>query len=139
MMRRQYGAWRRFELTGQVTPIHSPALVDVVGRVPGAPPEWPMGSQPATSLSRAGSYMPPVAAGMAPSGGGHRASGVTRGLPAAHARVGAAVVAKPKDARVGVIEREDIWGRPVAPCLARWGARPRSRRVAPRPPQARSP
>ena len=30
---------RAFELTGQVTPIHSPALVDLVGRVPRAPPE----------------------------------------------------------------------------------------------------
>ena len=39
MMRRHYHARRRFELTGQVTPMHSPALVDLVGRVPGAPPE----------------------------------------------------------------------------------------------------
>ena len=60
MMRRQNDARRCFELTGQVTPIHSPALVDLVGRVPGAPPEQPTGSQPTTSLSRAGSYMPPV-------------------------------------------------------------------------------
>ena len=66
MMRRHYDARRCFELPGQVTPIHSPALVDLVGRVPGAPPELPTGSQPTTSLSRAGSYMPPVAAGMAP-------------------------------------------------------------------------
>ena len=29
----------RFELTGEPTPIHSPALVDLVGRVPGAPLE----------------------------------------------------------------------------------------------------
>ena len=35
MMRRQYGAWRRFELTGQVTPIHRPALADLVGRASG--------------------------------------------------------------------------------------------------------
>ena len=54
-----------------------PALVDLVGRVPRAPPERPSGSQPPTSLSRAGSCMPPVAPGRAPSGGGHRASGVT--------------------------------------------------------------
>ena len=39
MMRRHYDARRCFELTGQVTPIPSPALVDLVGRVPGAPPE----------------------------------------------------------------------------------------------------
>ena len=39
MMHRHYDAMRRFELTGQVTPIRSPALVDLVGRVPGAPPE----------------------------------------------------------------------------------------------------
>ena len=38
-----------FALTGQVTPIHSPALVDLVGRVPGAPPDQPTGSQPSTS------------------------------------------------------------------------------------------
>ena len=37
MMRRHYDARRCFELTGQLTPIHSPALVDLVGRVPGAP------------------------------------------------------------------------------------------------------
>ena len=43
---------------------------------------------PTTSLSRAGSYMPPVAAGRAPSGGGHRSSGVTRGLPVGRARSG---------------------------------------------------
>ena len=36
MMRRHYDARRRLELTGQVTPIPSPALVDLVGRVPGA-------------------------------------------------------------------------------------------------------
>ena len=30
---------RCFGLTGELTPIHSPALVDLVGRVPGAPPE----------------------------------------------------------------------------------------------------
>ena len=39
MMRRQNDARRCFGLTGQVTPIHSPALADLVGRVPGAPPE----------------------------------------------------------------------------------------------------
>ena len=39
MMRRHYDARRCFELTGQVMPIHSPALVDLVGRVPDAPPE----------------------------------------------------------------------------------------------------
>ena len=50
----------RFELTGQATPIHSPALVDLVGRVPGAPAERSPGSQPTTSLWRAVSYMPPV-------------------------------------------------------------------------------
>ena len=66
MMRRHCDARRRLELTGEVTPIHRPALVDLVGRVPGAPPEQPTGSQPTTSLSRAGSYMPPVAAGRAP-------------------------------------------------------------------------
>ena len=60
MMHRHYDARRRCELTGQVTPIPSPALVDLVGRVPGAPPEQPTGSQPTTSLSRAGSYMPPM-------------------------------------------------------------------------------
>ena len=64
-MRSHYDARRRFELAGQITPI-SPALVDLVGRVPGAPPEQPTGSQPTTSLSRAGSYMPPVAAGRLP-------------------------------------------------------------------------
>ena len=66
MMRRHYDARRRFELTGQVTPIPSPALVDLVERVAGAPPELPPGSQPTTSLSRAGSYMPPGAPGRAP-------------------------------------------------------------------------
>ena len=43
MMRRQNDGRRCFGLTGQVTPIHSAALVDLVGRVPGAPPEWPTG------------------------------------------------------------------------------------------------
>ena len=67
LMRRHHNARRCFELTGQVMPIHSPALVDLVGRVAGAPPENSNNrSQPTTSLSRAGSYMPPVAAGMAP-------------------------------------------------------------------------
>ena len=66
MMHRHYDAMRRFELTGQVTPIRSPALVDLVGRVPGAPPERPTGSQPTTCLSRAGSYMPAVAPRMVP-------------------------------------------------------------------------
>ena len=66
MMRRHYGARRCFEVTGELTPIPSPALVDLVGRVPGAPPEQPTGSQPTTSLSRAGSNMPPVGPGMAP-------------------------------------------------------------------------
>ena len=50
------------------------------------------------------------------SGGGHRASGVTAPrLPVgnanfvrAHPWVGAAVMAKPKDAGAGVIEREDF-------------------------------
>ena len=63
--RRRTARW--FELTGQVTPIPSPALVDVVGRVPGrASGKSLTGSQPTTSLSLAGSYMPPVAAGRAP-------------------------------------------------------------------------
>ena len=39
MMHRHYDARGCFALTGQVTPIPSPALVDLVGRVPGAPPE----------------------------------------------------------------------------------------------------
>ena len=39
MMHRHYDAWRCFQLTGELTPIPSPALVDLVGRVPGAPPE----------------------------------------------------------------------------------------------------
>ena len=39
MMRQEHDARRRFELTGQITPLPSPALVDLVGRVPGAPPE----------------------------------------------------------------------------------------------------
>ncbi len=65
-MRRHHNARGRFELAGQLTPIHSPALVDLLGRVPGAPPELPTGSQPTTSLSRAGSYMPPVAPRMEP-------------------------------------------------------------------------
>ena len=39
MMRRHYDARRCFELTGHVTPVPSAALVDLVGRVPGAPPE----------------------------------------------------------------------------------------------------
>ena len=30
---------RCFELTCRVTPVHSPVLVDLVGRVPGAPPD----------------------------------------------------------------------------------------------------
>ena len=72
-------------LTGQVTPIHSPALVDLVGRVPGAPPEQLTGSQPTTSLSRSGSCTPPVGPWRAPSGGGRCSSGVTRGLPVGHA------------------------------------------------------
>ena len=67
--------WRCFELTGQVTPIHGVALVDLVGRVPGAPPEQPTGSQPTTSLLRAGRCMPPVGPRMAPRAEvtGHRA------------------------------------------------------------------
>ena len=38
-MRRRCDARRYFELTGELTPVHGPALVDLVGRVPGAPPE----------------------------------------------------------------------------------------------------
>ena len=105
-----------------------PALVDLVGRVPGAPPELPPAhAHPWRQGWRHGWRSPLLRCEPA-------------GFPVVikDLRLGAAV-AKPKDARVGVIEREDIWGRPVAPCLARWGARPRSRRVAPRPPQARSP
>ena len=48
----------------------------------------------------------------------------------AHRRLGAAV-AKPKDAGAGVIEREDIWGRSVAPRLADWAGRPPGRRRVP--------
>ena len=59
MMRRHYDARRRFELTGQVTPIHSPALVDLVGRAPGAPPERPTGSQPTTSCRGLGATCQP--------------------------------------------------------------------------------
>ena len=39
--------------------IHSPALVDLVGRVPGAPPEWPTGSQPTTSCRGPGATCHP--------------------------------------------------------------------------------
>ena len=76
MMRRHYDARRRLELTGQVAPIHSPALVDLVGRVPGAPLEYRRAPSPrrpvavwelhATRGARDGA-----------TGGGHRASGVT--------------------------------------------------------------
>ena len=66
MMRRHYDARRRFELTGQVTPIHSPALVELVGRVPGAPPEQPTGSQPTTPCRGLGAACPPVAPRMVP-------------------------------------------------------------------------
>ena len=73
-------------------------------------------------------------------GGGHRACGVTPPrLPVgrakfvrAHPWVGAAM-AKPKAAGAGVMEREDIWARSVAPRLADWAGRPPGRRrVAPR-------
>ena len=58
LMRRHHNAMRRFELTGQVTPIRSPPLVDLVGRVPGAPPEQPTGSQPTTSCRGPGATRP---------------------------------------------------------------------------------
>ena len=48
----------------------------------------------------------------------------------AHARGGAAVP-KLKDGGAGVIEREDIWGRSVAPRLADWAGRPPGRRRVP--------
>ena len=50
---------RCFELTGQVTPVHSPALADLVGRIPGAPPEQPTGSQPTTSCRGPGAVCHP--------------------------------------------------------------------------------
>ena len=63
MMRRQNDARRCFGLTGQVTPIPSPALVDLVGPRSGRASGV---SQHTSSLSRAGSCMPPVGPRMAP-------------------------------------------------------------------------
>ena len=59
LMRRHHNARGRFELAGQLTPIHSPALVDLLGRVPGAPPELPTGSQPTTSCRGPGATCHP--------------------------------------------------------------------------------
>ena len=40
MLRKHYDARTiRFELTGTATPMRSPALVDLLGSLPGAPPE----------------------------------------------------------------------------------------------------
>ena len=58
--------WRHSELTGELTLIHSPAVVDLVGRVPGAPPEIADGLPGHDVLSRSGSCMPPVAPGRVP-------------------------------------------------------------------------
>ena len=125
--------WRCFELTGQVTPIHSAALRRP-GRARSGRASGVATGLPAHDVPVAGRELHATRGGRdGATGGGHRASGVTpRGCrSAAHAQVGAAAVAKPKDARAGVIEREDIWGRSVAPRLAEWGARPPARcRVA---------
>ena len=60
MMHRHYDARGCFELTGQVTPIPTPALVDLVGRVPGAPPERSNNrSQPTTSCRGLGATCHP--------------------------------------------------------------------------------
>ena len=94
-----------------------PALVDLVGRVPGAPPE-----------------LPPAHAHPWRHGWSHgwRARCIRRDTPggagqAAHPWVGTAV-AKPKEAGTGAIEREDIRGRSVAPRLADLAGRPPGRR-----------
>ena len=40
MLRNHYDASTiRFQLTGKATPMHSPALADLLGDVPGTPPE----------------------------------------------------------------------------------------------------
>ena len=67
MMRSHCDASSRFGLTGQVTPIPSPALVDLVGHVPGRTSGKEQQPLPAPDvLSRSGSCMPPVAPGMEP-------------------------------------------------------------------------
>ena len=76
MMRRHYDARRCFELTGQVTPIHIPALVDLVGRVAGAPPEYRRAPSPRRPCRGPGATCH-RGAREAATGGGHRASGVT--------------------------------------------------------------
>ena len=65
-------------------------------------------------------------------GGGGGVQGISANLTSfAHTHEAAWRWRKLKDAGAAVIEREDIWGRPVAPRLAEWGARPPARwRVA---------
>ena len=130
MTRRHYDAWRCFELTGQVTPIHSAALRRP-GRARSGRASGVANGLPAHDVPVAVRELHATRGGRdGATGGGHRASGVTpRGCrSAAHAQVGAAAVAKPKDTRAGVIEREDIWGRSVAPRLADWAGRAPTRR-----------
>ena len=96
MMHRHYDARRCFGLTGQVTPIHSPALVELVGRVPGAPPEYRRAPSPRRPVAGRELHASRGAKDGA-TGGGHRASGVIPlGFPVgaanfvrAHPRVGA--------------------------------------------------
>ena len=102
-----------FALTGQVTPIHSPALVDLVGRVPGAPPDQPTGSQPSTSSRGLGATCHPWRQGW---GHGWRSPCIRRdprvaGRPRTHGAHGAALLtgwARPRKlASLGVRRIDD--------------------------------
>ena len=139
LMRRHHNARRCFELTGQVTPIHIPGLADLVGRVPGAPPEYRRAPSPRRPCRGPGATCHPWRQGWRHGwralfirrdtvGGSGRHQGLRgRAGIGKHPRVGAAVVAKPKDARAGVIECEHIWD---ADPLEHWwcGGRPPVRR-----------
>ena len=76
MMHRHYDARRRLELTGELTPIPSPALVDLVGRVPGAPPEQPQVAPSPRRPVAGRELLATRGAREGATGGGHRASGV---------------------------------------------------------------
>ena len=119
----------RFGLTGQVTPIPTPALGDLFGRVPGAPPEIAT-TAPSPRRPVAGRELHATrGATDGATGGGHRVSGMgIRGgsRSAAHAQVGAAA-AKLKIASAGVMEREDICVRFIRTSASVPDGRPRPR------------
>ena len=114
-MRRHHNARGRFELAGQFTPIHSPALVDLLGRVPGAPPELPTAPSPRRPVAGRELHATRGATDGA-TGGGHAASGVT-----------------PREVPVGAVDRVAALARE---CTVRGSANADD---APRRPPARWP